>query len=184
MGRIETISRNPNHLSIHELATIYRQAIDALAAAREAEAAVISARQVLITALPELPEILNIEAASEITKVSWQLGGGLSELWLELKLEGRVHFLYYNYHDYPSLGVKKGFVIASCPPEIVPSWNSQALASTDDKDWPRMDPQDPDFRRICGIAIYHALPALSCNIRITPEVMRALISSLPTPETD
>jgi hypothetical protein len=181
----ETHSPDPNILNITELAKIYETARVALTAAREAETAVISARRSLITALPELPEALKIEAACEITKVCWSLSGSLSELWLELKLGERTYFLYYNSHDYPSLGTKKGLTVVSCPPETIPSWSSQAMvASTNDENWPRMDSQDPDFRKICGIAIYHALPTLSCNIRITPEVMRALISSLPTPETD
>lgn len=182
--RQETLSSDLEHLSTPELATIYGPARAALTAAREAEAAVISARRSLITILPELSEVLKIEAACEITKVCWPLSGGLSELWLDLKLGERTYFLYYNSHDYPSLGTKKGLTVVSCPPETIPSWGSQALASANDKDWPRMHPQDPDFRRICGIAIYHALPALSCNIRITPEVMKALTASLTTPKTD
>ena len=139
---------------------ISRPVAAALETARAAEEAVIVMRLGLIATIPELMDALKLESSCEVGKVCWNpSGGGLTELWLELKLTDRTYFLYYSIADYPNLGVTKGLTVIPCPPDVVPDWTTQALASLNDGgNWPKLDRESSEYRMVCGVALYDALP--------------------------
>lgn len=167
-------------LSLAERRIISRPVTAALEAARAAEEAVIVLRLGLIAAIPELMEALREDSHCEVGKVCWNpSGGGLTELWLELKLTDRTYFLYYSISDYPNLGVTKGLTVIPCPPDVVPDWETQALASFNDGgNWPELDRGSSDYRKVCGVALYDALPALSRHFPMAEKTIEELTLSL------
>ena len=165
-------------LSPGDRAVIYQPVEAALEAARAAEEAVIVMRLGLIAAIPELIEALKLESSCEVGKVCWQNETShLTEFWLELKLNGQTYFLYYHCTDYPNLGVTKDLTVILCRPEVVPDWSTQALAASP-SDWSRIDRGSSNYRKVCGVALYDALPALSRHFPMAERNIEELTLSL------
>lgn len=172
-------------LSQQERELLWQPVFVAMNQAEAAEKAIIAARQALITAIPGLTDALQTESWTDINKVAWQSEAhSLDEFWLELKLGERTYFIYYYQKDYPNLGYPKGLTVIPRPEDVIPNWSDQALAIMEPDQWPRQTTDSHEYRAICGIALYYALPELL--LRYSPmaeKTIEQLTQSLAAPET-
>lgn len=169
-------------ISPAERKVIYQPVEAATLAAEEAERAIIAARINLVLAVPELLEVL-VESSCKVTKVFWQNEElPLNDFWLELELGGQTFFLYYHLNEYPTLGYTKGLTVVPRPVNQVPDYKDQGLAIMELDEWPRLDHNDPQYKIICGIALYDALPGLSRYFPMAIKNIEELIQSLAEQE--